>query len=117
MAIWMAVDWYKYRRAKFRRYPEFGISIPENYSIHGIDVSRFQYTIAWDEVKLMQVKDIKLGFSFIKATEGIGNQDPQFGRNWKKAKDNGIIRGSLSFLYRIKGWQDAGRKFCEACRP
>lgn len=97
MAIWMAVDWYKYRRVKFRRYPEFGISIPESYSIHGIDVSRFQYTIAWDEVKLMQVKDVKLGFSFIKATEGIGNLDPQYKRNWKKARDNGIVRGAYHF--------------------
>ncbi len=48
--------WWLYNRAKFVRYPEFGISIPEEYSIHGIDVSKYQQIIAWDEVSAMQVK-------------------------------------------------------------
>ena len=30
----------KYRKAKFTHYPQFGINIPEGYSIHGIDVSK-----------------------------------------------------------------------------
>src|SRR6476620_2420964 len=74
---WMFYQWLLYRRAKFTRYPEFGIAIPEAYSIHGIDVSRYQNTIAWEEVKAMNVKTIRLGFAFIKATEGIGNIDPE----------------------------------------
>ncbi len=94
---WIGINWLKYGRAKFTHYPEFGIKIPESYSIHGIDVSRFQYTIAWEEVKSMQVREVRLGFTFIKATEGIGNMDPQYGRNWKKAKANGIIRGAYHF--------------------
>jgi lysozyme len=98
VAAWMFVDWLKYRRAKFTHYPEFGINIPEKYSIHGIDVSKFQYTIAWEEVKAMQVKDIRLGFTYIKATEGIGNTDPLYGRNWRRAKANGIIRGAYHFF-------------------
>jgi lysozyme len=94
----LGYQWLQYRKAKFRRYPEFGISIPTGYMIHGIDVSRYQEIIAWEEVQTMLVKEIRLGFAFIKATEGIGNTDPQFNRNWKKAKSNGIIRGAYHFF-------------------
>lgn len=94
--------WWLYNRAKFVRYPEFGIAMPVEYPIHGIDVSRYQQMIAWDAVKAMQVKNIKLNFAFIKATEGIGNTDPQFRRNWKKSKDVGIIRGAYHFFLTTK---------------
>lgn len=46
----------------------------------------------------MNVKDIKLGFAFMKATEGIGNTDPQFQRNWKRAKQAGMVRGAYHFF-------------------
>ena len=95
---WLLYLKFTYSKIKFVRYPEFGISIPGSYSIHGIDVSKYQSIIAWEEVKAMKVKEIQLGFSFIKATEGIANMDPNFKRNWKKSKDNGIIRGAYHFF-------------------
>ena len=95
---WLLYQKLQYRKAKFTRYPEFGIAIPESYSIHGIDVSKYQSTIAWEEVKAMKVKNIQLRFAFIKATEGIANTDPHFKRNWKKTKDNNIIRGAYHFF-------------------
>ena len=98
VAAWMFVQWLNYRKAKFTRYPEFGIAIPEAYEIHGIDVSRYQQTIAWEEVSAMKVKDISLRFVFIKATEGIGNTDPQFRRNWKRSKASGMVRGAYHFF-------------------
>src|SRR5688572_8743086 len=98
LAAWLLYQQLKYRKDKFIRYPEFGIQIPGNYAIHGIDVSKYQTMIAWDEVRAMKVNDIRLQFSFIKATEGIGNVDPNFKRNWKKSKDNGIIRGAYHFF-------------------
>lgn len=97
-AAWMGYQWLHERHVKFIHYAEFGISIPENYSIHGIDVSKYQQNISWEEVQSMQVKDIHLGFAFIKATQGIGNTDPQFHRNWKRAKKNGVIRGAYHFF-------------------
>jgi lysozyme len=90
--------WINLRKAKFTRYPEFGISIPEEYSIHGIDVSKYQQMIAWEEVQAMKVRSVQLGFTFIKATEGIANTDPQFKRNWKKSKDAGMFRGAYHFF-------------------
>jgi lysozyme len=98
VAAWMVVQWLNYRKAKFTRYPEFGIAIPEAYAIHGIDVSRYQQTIAWEEVRAMKVKDISLRFAFIKATEGIENIDPQFRRNWKRSKASGMVRGAYHFF-------------------
>jgi lysozyme len=97
-ATWMGYQWLHERQVKFIHYTEFGIAIPQNYSIHGIDVSKYQQNIAWEEVQSMKVNDIQLGFAFIKATQGIGNTDPQFKRNWKKAKRNGIIRGAYHFF-------------------
>lgn len=106
-------NWLNYRKAKFTRYPEFGISIPESYSIHGIDVSKYQSMIAWEEVKMMKVKNIQLGFAFIKATEGIGNTDPQFKRNWKRTKDYGIIRGAYHFFVGSKDGRMQAENFID----
>ena len=97
IAGWLFYQWWEFERVKFVRYPEFGIAIPAGYSIHGIDVSRYQQNISWEEVRAMQVKNIRLGFAFIKASEGIGNTDKQFQRNWKRSKQSGMIRGAYHF--------------------
>lgn len=103
----------RYQKAKYSRYPEFGIIIPEEYGIHGIDVSKYQDMIAWEEVKNMKVKNIQLGFAFIKATEGIGNTDSQFGRNWKKSKSNGIVRGAYHFFIASKDGKMQAENFID----
>ena len=112
-AGWMIYQRMIYRRAKFTRYPEFGIAIPSSYSIHGIDVSRYQDIIAWEEVKKMKVKAIQLGFSFIKATEGIGNTDQHFHRNWKRTKEAGIIRGAYHFFIASKDGKMQAENFID----
>ena len=114
LAAYIGYQWWLYGRARFVRYPEFGISIPEEYSIHGIDVSKYQQLIAWDQVKSMQVKKVKLGFAFIKATEGIGNVDPQFKRNWKRSKDAGMIRGAYHFFLPTKDGRMQAENFIKA---
>lgn len=79
-------------------YPGFEISIPAGYEIHGIDVSRYQQTINWEEVKSMESKGVKIGFAFIKATEGITRSDRQFKRNWKGSYEQRIARGAYHFF-------------------
>jgi len=108
---WFSYQWWLYRKAKFTRYPEFGIAIPNEYSIHGIDVSKYQSIIAWEEVKAMQVSDIHVGFAFIKATEGIDNTDPHFYRNWRKAKSNNITRGAYHFFIASKDGKMQAQNF------
>lgn len=107
-------DWWMTRKARFVKYPEFGISIPEKYSIHGIDVSKYQQFIAWDAVKAMQVKKVKIDFAFIKATEGIGNTDGKFFRNWAKSKQVGITRGAYHFFLATKDGKRQAENFINA---
>lgn len=78
-------------------YPGFEINIPSGYEIHGIDVSRYQEKINWDEVKEMESGGIKIGFAIIKATEGITRTDPQFKRNWRETGEKQIFRGAYHF--------------------
>ena len=103
--------YWQSQQLKFIRYPEFGIPIPNEYEIHGIDVSRYQQTVSWDMVKEMNVHDIKLQFAFIKATEGINNTDPYFKRNWKKSKQAGIIRGAYHFFISSKDGRSQALNF------
>lgn len=98
VAAWM---WWQQRQEalNFVRYEEFGIDMPVNYSMHGIDVSKFQRDINWEAVKQMQVDKIRISFTFIKATEGITRQDAAFKRNWQKAGKAGLVRGAYHFFY------------------
>ena len=77
-------------KPSFVHYREFGISLPVNYGIHGIDVSKYQQEISWKDVKEMEVKNVKINFAFIKATEGLGRIDEHFRRNWFNAQKAGV---------------------------
>jgi lysozyme len=78
-------------------YPNFGISLPGDYILHGIDVSRHQRNIDWEAVSKMNHNDIGISFAFIKASEGRTVVDEYFDDNWDKAKENGIMRGAYHF--------------------
>ncbi len=82
----------------FVHYTEFGIDIPANYSIHGIDVSRYQKDILWTDVKAMQVKNVKIDFAFIKATEGTDMADENFRNNIAAAKNARMTIGAYHFF-------------------
>lgn len=84
--------------ASFTMYPGFGIELPENYGIHGIDVSRYQKSINWGLVRDMSSREVQLGFAFMKATEGATLTDAQFARNWRKSKEVGLSRGAYHFF-------------------
>ena len=111
ITLMLLYDWWISRKSRFVRYPAFGIAIPENYSIHGIDVSKYQQIISWESVKEMKVKNVQLGFAFIKATEGIANTDQQFNRNWKKSKQAGVIRGAYHFFLATKDGRGQAENF------
>ncbi len=102
-----------FNKPRFVRYPAFGIDIPVNYSIHGIDVSHHQSLIDWKDVKGMQVKGIRMGFAFLKATEGLGRVDGQFRRNWHKAGEIGMPRGAYHFFISSKSGKAQAENFIE----
>ena len=59
----------------------------------------------------MQVQHIRLGFAFMKATEGNGNSDAYFKRNWKKSKQAGIVRGAYHFFIATKDGKTQAQNF------
>lgn len=103
--------WLMERRAHFMNYAAFGIEVPVNYRIHGIDVSKYQDFIDWEMVKGMKVGDIQMSFAFIKATEGLGNEDAFFKRNWKKSREAGIARGAYHFFLSTKSGKAQAENF------
>ncbi len=100
-------------RPKFIRYPVFGIDIPVNFMMHGIDVSHHQDNIDWAAVKAMQVQHIKIDFAFIKATEGLGRVDNTFRQNWFNVKQAGIPRGAYHFFISSKSGKAQAENFIE----
>jgi len=87
----------------FTLYSNFGIWLPNQYSIHGIDVSRYQKRVNWSLVSKMKDNDVRLRFAFIKATEGADLLDEQFMRNWKRAREHRMIRGAYHFFRESSG--------------
>jgi lysozyme len=103
--------WWMEKQAGFAHYPAFGISLPIDYAIHGIDVSTHQGVISWDDVQQMKVKDVELKFAIIKATEGYTRVDWQFKRNWKRAKEVGMARGAYHFFLATKNGEKQAENF------
>jgi lysozyme len=106
----------RYNRPAFVHYRAFGIDMPAQYGIHGIDVSKYQKTIGWKLVKEMEADDIRIGFVFMKATEGLTNVDNQFRRNWIQAKKAEIPRGAYHFFIASKSGKAQAENFIENVR-
>jgi lysozyme len=108
---YMGYQWIMAKRTHFMNYTAFGIEIPVAYSIHGIDVSKYQDQIDWESVKDMKVGDVQMSFAFIKATEGLGNEDAYFRRNWKKSRDAGLARGAYHYFLATKSGKAQAQNF------
>jgi lysozyme len=59
----------------------------------GIDVSIYQEEINWATVAGQGIV-----YGFAKATEGATSSDPNFGKNWRGMRSQGIIRGAYHFF-------------------
>ena len=100
----------------YREYKHFGIRVPGNFSVHGIDVSRYQGRIDWKRVASMKVNDIQIDFAFIKATEGSWMRDPQFPSNWRNAGRTRIIRGAYHYFLPNISPKDQARIFTKTVK-
>jgi lysozyme len=79
-------------------YKKFGIRIPDGFSIHGIDVSKYQQNINWKKVSEMEDDVRKISFVFMKATEGVSRIDPYLSKNWKQSRNYKIKRGMYHYF-------------------
>lgn len=87
-----------FRNFRPAMYEAFGIDIPGRYQIHGIDVSHHQHRVDWQAVRQMESGGKKIGFVFVKATEGMTNVDRQYRRNWQALEKTKLPRGAYHFF-------------------
>jgi lysozyme len=97
----------------FKHYTAFGIDLPVNYSVHGIDVSHHQGNINWEMVKNMKDKNVSLKFAFIKATEGVGLDDRNFKDNYEAAKEQGLLVGAYHFFIPFRSGAEQADNFLD----
>ncbi|WP_298428199.1 GH25 family lysozyme [Rhodoblastus sp.] len=71
------------------------------FTIHGVDVSKYQGNVDWNAVQQGGVK-----FAYIKATEGGDRIDPKFVQNWQGAKSAGLPHGAYHFVYWCRPWNE-----------
>ena len=62
----------------------------------GIDVSQYQGTINWEQVKNIE-NSFPIRYVFIRATVGQDKVDNEFENNWRQSKNNGIVRGAYHY--------------------
>jgi lysozyme len=86
--------------------PHDGVVAAKRMPIQGIDVSKYQFDIDWDEVKRAGTR-----FAFIKATEGGDLLDTRFKENWTGAKEAGVPRGAYHFVFWCRPAKDQVRWF------
>lgn len=86
---------YIIRRASDNQWPTRDLTSGQySGSYDGIDISRHQGRIHWDELRKIK----RLKFVYVKSTEGTNIQDPWYESNIKKARESGILVGSYHFL-------------------
>lgn len=74
------------------------VNVPDNYGIHGIDVSHHQQRIDWDKLSATTIQDRPISFAIIKATEGGSHKDRLFDYNFARAEEVGMIRGAYHYF-------------------
>ncbi|MBR2863441.1 MAG: glycosyl hydrolase family 25 [Bacteroidaceae bacterium] len=76
--------------------------VPYNRFKEGIDVSRYQGIIDWDQV----AGSYLISYAYLKATEGASLVDKTYARNLKEAKRVGLSVGSYHFYRPNISWQE-----------
>lgn len=75
-------------------------NFPEDYEIHGIDISHYQVFVEWDKLKAVNTSGDTIHFRFVivKATEGLLIEDDMFDEHWENARENGFVRGAYHYF-------------------
>lgn len=103
-SLFIACAYYIFFRPYFYRFrPCYGerhyeICMPLGYSVYGIDISRHQGEIDWEQLKKENPSDAPVTFVYIKATEGSDFTDKNFKENFAQAKKNGFTRGAYHYF-------------------
>ena len=95
---WFYIRPYAYRWKPCYGQKGYGVCMPYNYQIHGIDISHYQGNIDWDKLLPCKKTDFPIHFIFMKATEGGNYEDNRFEQNFTTAQRYGFIRGAYHYF-------------------
>jgi len=96
---WILIEqFYLLTSKNFKKYTQLGVPVPTQYTVHGIDVSRYQGVINWKMVSQMNDNGIKIRFAFIKASQGSNYRDPLFRYNWNNSGKYAIARAPYHYF-------------------
>lgn len=98
---------YAYRWKPCYGQKGYGVCLPCDYEVHGIDISHYQGKVDWKQLQEGSLAQFPVCFVFIKATEGGDLMDDTFVGNFDAARAHGLIRGAYHFFQPAT---DAGRQ-------
>jgi len=84
----------------------FSTFAQKSFEVKGIDISRWQGVIDWEQVRLQDID-----FVFVKATQGKKLKDPNFRKNWRSLRRANIPRGAYHFFTTNRKGRAQARKF------
>ncbi|WP_182012952.1 glycoside hydrolase family 25 protein [Bacteroides uniformis] len=95
---WFFIRPYAYRWKPCYGQKGYGVCMPCNYEVHGIDISHYQGKIDWELLTHNREAQFPIHFIFLKATEGGDHGDDTFTQNFGKARKYGFIRGAYHYF-------------------
>lgn len=96
--IWISNNHQRIRRITNGILHVYHHEIPDGYEVHGIDISRYQGKIDWEELSNTRLKGYPISFVFMKSTEGASLRDSHFDKNWKEAQEAGLKKGAYHYF-------------------
>lgn len=87
------IHFYGYRPVK-----SFAIRIPASYTIHGIDVSRWQERIDWQRVAKCATTVSAYSLLLLRRRKAKSWWTRIFSRNWQLSRENGLLRGAYHYF-------------------
>ena len=95
---WFFIRPYAYRWKPCYGQKGYGVCMPCDYEVHGIDISLYQGSIDWVQLTSNKTTKFPIHFVFMKATEGGDHADDTFPFNFDQAHRYGFIRGAYHFF-------------------
>lgn len=95
---WFFIRPYAYRWKPCYGQKGYGVCMPCDYEVHGIDISHYQGSIDWVQLTTNKTAKFPIHFVFMKATEGGDHADDTFPFNFDQAHRYGFIRGAYHFF-------------------
>lgn len=95
---WFFIRPYAYRWKPCYGQKGYGVCMPCDYEVHGIDISHYQGSIDWVQLTTNKTTKFPIHFVFMKATEGSDHADDTFPFNFDQAHRYGFIRGAYHFF-------------------